>query len=58
MDPFVSLEDHEPLGSESKKGCGASEVLHTHTNVHNYTDNELNYRGMNSRKAAGHESPR
>lgn len=31
MDPFVSLENHEPLGSESEKGCGASEILHTQT---------------------------
>lgn len=29
MDPFVSLEDHKPFGSESEKGRGASEVLHT-----------------------------
>lgn len=31
VDPLVSLEDHKPCGCEPEKGCGACEILQTHT---------------------------
>lgn len=37
VDPLVPLKDHKAGGCEAQEGCGASEILETHTDTHTQT---------------------